>query len=66
MLPLRSAYRHQKYIPWIAFSWVEWLGNKTKEIKKVGGHINLPSKIFQSHDTTIILKTKLSGLLSAT
>lgn len=48
------------------FSRVKWLGNKTKEIKKEEGHVNLPSKIFQSYDTTVILKIKLVDLLSAT
>lgn len=40
---------------WCEFSWVEWLGDQTKEIKKDEGHVRLPSKIFQSYDTTIIL-----------
>lgn len=49
---------------WCEFSWVEWLGDQTKEIKKDEGHVRLPSKIFQSYDT-IILNMKLSVLLSA-
>ena len=41
-----------------------WLGNKTKDFKKDEGHVNLPSKTFQSYDTIIILKMKLSLLIS--
>lgn len=48
------------------FHWVEPLSDKTKEIKGGEDHVNLPSKIFQSYDTTIILKVKLSVLLPAT
>lgn len=36
------------------------------KIKKEEGHINLPSKIFQSYDTTIILNIKMLVLLSGT
>lgn len=41
-----------------------WLGDKTKDLKKDEGHVNLPSKIFQSYDTIIILKMKLGLLIS--
>lgn len=53
-------------MPLMEFSWVEWLGNKTKEVKEEEVHVNLPSKIFQNYDTKIILKIKLLAILSAT
>lgn len=61
----RSAYRQEKYIPLMEFSWAEWLGNKSKEVTKED-HVNLPSKIFQNYGTKIILKIKLLVILSAT